>query len=54
MVTESSVFEMWYDGIGDVERSDVCVLDDVISKYKYKYKYKYLYFASIFQTKNTS
>ncbi len=28
---ESSVFKMWYDNIGDVERADVVVLDDVIS-----------------------
>ncbi len=24
-------FKMWYDSIGDVERADVSVLDDVIS-----------------------
>ncbi len=26
-MNESSVFKMWYDSIGDVERADVSVLD---------------------------
>ncbi len=30
-INESSVFKVWYDSISDVERADVCVLDDVIS-----------------------
>ncbi len=30
-INESSVFNVWYDSISDVERADVSVLDDVIS-----------------------
>ncbi len=30
-MNESSVFKMWYDNIGDVQRANVSVLDDVIS-----------------------
>ncbi len=30
-INESSIFEVWYDSISDVERADVSVLDDVIS-----------------------
>ena len=30
-MNENSVHKMWHDSIGDVERADVSVLDDVIS-----------------------
>ena len=30
-MNENSVLKMWHDSIGDVERADVSVLDDVIS-----------------------
>ncbi len=31
VLNESSVFKVWCDNIGDVERADVRVLDDVIT-----------------------
>ncbi len=30
-INESSVLKLWYDSISDVKRSNVSVLDDVIS-----------------------
>ncbi len=31
IINESNVCNVWYDSISDVERTDVSVLDDVIS-----------------------
>ncbi len=30
-MNESSVFKMWCDGISDIERADISVMDDVLS-----------------------